>query len=197
MQQITITQLETAAKILGTDVCTVHAVYTVESRGKAFYATGKPIVLFEGHVFWNELKKRGIPPAQYAERFPHLVYPNWTRAFYAPTQQNEQMRLQQAKEIHVEAALCAASYGLFQIMGFNYALCGFACVQDFVEAQSQSAYAQLLAFIRFLQTTKLYIPLQQKNWAKFARGYNGAGYLQNKYDSKLAAAYEKCTTLSI
>jgi hypothetical protein len=30
-----------------------------------------------------------------------------------------------------------------------------------------------------------------KDWAKFARGYNGPGYAQNAYDVKLAQAYEK------
>jgi hypothetical protein len=38
------------------------------------------------------------------------------------------------------------------------------------------------------------IKLENLDWAKFARGYNGAGYKQNKYDEKLAAAYKKYKT---
>jgi hypothetical protein len=33
--------------------------------------------------------------------------------------------------------------------------------------------------------------LKNKNWAAFARGYNGKDYKINKYDQKLAAAYKK------
>ena len=33
--------------------------------------------------------------------------------------------------------------------------------------------------------------LRQKNWANFAHAYNGAGYKQNKYDTKLQRAYDK------
>ena len=31
--------------------------------------------------------------------------------------------------------------------------------------------------------------LQNKNWAEFARRYNGPAYAQNRYDEKLAEAY--------
>ena len=33
--------------------------------------------------------------------------------------------------------------------------------------------------------------MQQKNWARIAYLYNGSGYKANKYDTKLAAAYNK------
>ena len=32
--------------------------------------------------------------------------------------------------------------------------------------------------------------LRERNWAKFARAYNGPGYAQNQYDVKLKQAYE-------
>ena len=32
-------------------------------------------------------------------------------------------------------------------------------------------------------------PLREKNWAAFARAYNGAGYAQNAYDTRLRNAY--------
>ncbi len=31
--------------------------------------------------------------------------------------------------------------------------------------------------------------LQAKNWASFARLYNGSGYAENQYDKKLLNAY--------
>jgi hypothetical protein len=33
--------------------------------------------------------------------------------------------------------------------------------------------------------------LRDKDWAGFARRYNGPAYAENKYDEKLSAAYEK------
>jgi hypothetical protein len=33
--------------------------------------------------------------------------------------------------------------------------------------------------------------LQDRDWAAFAKAYNGKGYAKNKYDEKLAAAYKK------
>ena len=33
--------------------------------------------------------------------------------------------------------------------------------------------------------------LKAKDWANFARGYNGPAYAKNRYDVKLAAAYAK------
>ena len=33
--------------------------------------------------------------------------------------------------------------------------------------------------------------LQNRNWADFAKRYNGPAYAQNKYDEKLAKAYAK------
>lgn len=37
----------------------------------------------------------------------------------------------------------------------------------------------------------MYDALRNKDWATFARCYNGSGYAVNKYDEKLKAAYEK------
>jgi len=33
--------------------------------------------------------------------------------------------------------------------------------------------------------------LQNKDWAKFAQGYNGSGYKANRYDEKILNAYKK------
>ncbi len=55
----------------------------------------------------------------------------------------------------------------------------------------------LKAFGLFLKNNNLIEALQEKNWAKFAQGYNGLGYKQNKYDEKLAKAYQKYQQNSI
>nr|WP_203558277.1 N-acetylmuramidase family protein [Bacteroides sp. 224] len=100
-------------------------------------------------------------------------------------------RLEQAKKINIIAAYSSASWGMFQIMGFNYAACGCKDVIEFVERMSASEGEQLTLFIRFLQANKWSQYLQSLNWSEFARRYNGPGYTQNRYDEKLAAAYQK------
>ena len=51
--------------------------------------------------------------------------------------------------------------------------------------------AQLECFVNLITKWGLAPALRSRDWAKFARVYNGAGYAANKYDDKLAAAYRK------
>jgi hypothetical protein len=85
----------------------------------------------------------------------------------------------------------SASWGLFQIMGFNYTLCGFNTLQEFVTAMYNSEKDHLLAFCNYVKEMCLDDELREKRWADFARRYNGPQYKKNKYDVKLEAAYQK------
>jgi hypothetical protein len=89
------------------------------------------------------------------------------------------------------AALKSASWGRFQIMGFNHVLAGHPTVDLFVDAMHRSESAHLDAFGAFLRSTGLADSLKNKDWAKFAKGYNGPAYADNKYDIKLEHAYAK------
>ena len=60
-----------------------------------------------------------------------------------------------------------------------------------VEEACESEAGQLRQMAAFIKSAGLQDELMAKNWAKFARGYNGPGYAQNAYDVKLAQAYEK------
>ncbi|HIX04170.1 MAG TPA: N-acetylmuramidase family protein [Candidatus Odoribacter faecigallinarum] len=180
-----------AAERLGTDVPSLRAVHEVETgSSNGFWAPGKPIILFEGHVFWKQLEQRGISPAPLAAGNESILYPRWTRRYYG-TEREEYARLARALRIHEEAALMSASWGMFQIMGFNHKACGFASVHDFVRAMSQSPQAQLLAFVGFVEQRGLVPFLREHRWGDFARRYNGPGYVYNRYDLKLREAYER------
>ena len=180
-----------AAQELNVDPCALTAVVRVESSGAGFLAPGMPKILFEGHIFWRMLKKQGIDPERLANKHPSILFPKWTKAHYLGGRR-EYERLEEALAIHREAALCSASWGAFQIMGFNHEVCGFAGVEEFVEAHKRGAAGQLAAFCAFLRTNKLTFRLKSLDWAGFAKAYNGPGYAENKYDFKLAAAYEAC-----
>ena len=83
----------------------------------------------------------------------------------------------------------SASWGLFQILGSNFAAAGYGDVETFCHAMCQTENNQLRAFIGFVRTNGLADELKRHDWAGFARGYNGANYKINRYDEKLAAAY--------
>jgi len=52
-------------------------------------------------------------------------------------------------------------------------------------------YEHLEAFGRFIQQFDLLEPLRRKEWAVFAKGYNGEGYAANQYDTKPEKYYQQ------
>jgi hypothetical protein len=185
----------------GLELAAVKAVNEVESRGKGFLAFGKPVILFEGHVFWRQLEKRGINPNEFlTEHTKDILYEKWTRKFYKGGT-GEYHRLEKAAGLSDlpevrDAAYCSASWGSFQIMGYHFKKLGYDSVDEFVSAMNKHEREHLNAFGKFVATRsfsgkKLRDWLKEKNWEKFANGYNGSGYKKNKYDSKLETAYKK------
>lgn len=183
--------IKSTANALGVDPCAVRAVIEVESGGAGFLVDGRVRILFEGHVFWQQLQQHGINPVTLAKDHPSILYPTWTKSKYRGPA-GEWERLEEAKAINQDAALCSASWGLFQIMGFHYKVCGFQSVADFVAAQATDEDEQLKAFSKFMKANGLNRFLATKDWAGFAKRYNGAGYAANKYDTRLAEAYKRC-----
>ncbi len=181
---------------------TIKAVIKVETGGSGFLVDGSPKILFEGHIFWNELKKVNIKPEEYVVKFPDIVYPHWTKQYYKGGT-GEYDRLEKAKLIHEEAALKSASWGLFQIMGFNYDPAGFDNVDTFVKAQFESEKEHLKAFIHFInyksndQAKAIIDFLREKDWKGFAARYNGPRYYENQYDRKLEIAYNRYSSVNV
>lgn len=179
------------AEQLEVDPCAVKAVCQVESLGAGFLESGRPKILFEGHIFWKKLREHGEDPERHAAAHPNVVYRKWDRRQYKGGEA-EHTRLEEACAIHRCAALESASWGTFQIMGFNYPACGYENVENFVEDHADCAATHLKAFCRLLRANRWHECLRSLDWAGFARLYNGPAYAENKYDQKLAAAYEKC-----
>lgn len=173
------------AKLIGCDVEAVMAVASVESRGGGFDPEGFPKTLFEGHWFYKLTK------GKFAASYPTLCFPKWTTAHYGKTWQQEKARLSAAVALDRNAALQSASWGMFQIMGFNHGRCGFKTVQQFVTAMCKDENTQLEAFTQFIIASGLADEMRGRRWADFARLYNGPGYAKNKYDTKLEKAYSK------
>jgi hypothetical protein len=173
-----------AASELRVDVAKVWAIYDVESSGDAFI-DGRPAILFEPHRFSKSTGHR------FDKSHPTLSSWTWNRKLYPRSQDGRWRQLLDAVALDVDAGFMSASYGAFQILGENYAVCGAPDPWSFAWRQAQTVGDQLDAFIRFVAERGLSGPLRRGDWAAFARGYNGTAYRENKYDEKLAAAFAR------
>jgi len=185
---ITYSQYQNIATQLKVDTASVLAISKVESKGDGFLADGRPKILFEGHIFWKQLIAVGKNPKDFERGNENILYPHFDRTKYLGGVK-EYDRQERAAKIDQKAALLSASYGAFQIMGFNYAQCGFTSIEAFVASMKDEAL-QLLAFAQFIKKNGLLKDLQEKNWSNFARKYNGNAYKENKYDTKLQEQYD-------
>lgn len=178
------------------ELAAVKAVNDIESKGRGFLLDGRPKILFEGHVFWRQLEKRNITPSGYvSEETKNVLYKKWTRSYYSGGA-GEYDRMEKAATISSdlqfkEAAYSSASWGAFQIMGYHYKSLGYSTIDGFVSKMNEHEREHLGAFGKYLDVNRLIRHLQSKNWASFARGYNGPAYAKNKYDVKLKNAYER------
>lgn len=175
---------ENAAKEIGCEVAAIKAVSEVEAPRGGFLPSGKPTILFEAHIFSARTGHK------YDASHPNISSKKWNKSLYKGGEK-EYNRLEQAKALNEIAALESTSWGKFQIMGFNYSICGWPDVKSFVNDMYISEGKHLTAFVRFIKYNKLDQYLISKKWAMFALGYNGKEYKQNKYDEKIAAAYKK------
>lgn len=180
------------ANRLGIEPALLKAVQIVEAAGRdGFLSDGRPQILFEGHIMYKEFHKK-FPDRDLdylCKRFSTVFYPKWDKSKYFGGL-GEYKRLKLAKEIDEECALKATSWGMFQIMGFNHNLCGCKDVFDFVHKMSESHEKQLELMYYFMNNSGCLKELKEKDWAGFAKKYNGPGYAQNAYDQKLRNAYE-------
>lgn len=195
-----------AAK-LGCPYNHLRAVCEVESNGSAFLPDGSAVILFERHKFYQKLREVVADPttlkavardadvtATTVDQLMNAVsakYPNicsTTRGGYLGGVA-EYKRLGQATAIHIEAGYWSASYGAFQIMGFNCKLAGYKTATDMMLDFNRSEEAQLNGLMKFIEAQPaMHKALKEGDWATFARLYNGVDFQANRYDSKLAAS---------
>ena len=190
--KLTNEMIKDLANRLGIEPALLKAVQIVEAAGRdGFLSDGRPQILFEGHIMYKEFHKK-FPDRDLAylcKKFSMVFYPKWDKSKYFGGL-GEYKRLELAKEIDEECALKATSWGMFQIMGFNHNICGCKDVFDFVHKMSESHEKQLELMYYFMNNSGCLKELKEKDWAGFAKKYNGPGYAQNAYDQKLRNAYE-------
>lgn len=187
--------IKEAAKLLDVDVASIQAVAEVESRGNGFTDTGFVKILFERHKFYKFYKEKyGKAFADsLSAKYPDVCNP---KAGGYLGGRKEHYRLDAAIKIDRTIALLSASWGRFQIMGFNYKACGFDDVESFVKAMWVNEDEHLKAFVNFVNSDpNLLRTLKAKQWSQFAALYNGPDFKKNQYDTKLIQAYTKYAKL--
>lgn len=185
---ITENDYKKVAEYLDCDVASVKAIKEVESGKSPFLDSGYPTMLFEAHIFYKELGE--ITARKLQPLHPGIISKTWNRNLYKGGEK-EVTRLEEAWKISPKAAAASASYGAFQICGFNYKNCGYPGAIEFLGDIWKGELQQLNSFANFIKNTGIAKYLKAHDWTEVARRYNGPGYEANSYDRKLSAAYKK------
>jgi hypothetical protein len=165
---------------LGVDAATAWSILNVESGKAGFLADRRPQILFESHQF------HGQTGGAYDASHPEISQPTWVRDYAGGA--GEYPRLAKAFALDSEAALKSASWGLGQIMGFNYQVAGYSSIALFVQDACASEAKQLLQFQNFLISKGILAALQAHDWNTVALHYNGSGQV-DAYGSRLSQSY--------
>ena len=183
---------EEVAAQLGVDVAAMKAVVEIEAgrEHKGFWKEGHPLINFDLAVYRKMAKRHGVNLTKYTASHP-AIFNRPSIAKYGSQQAAVQARLDQALSIDTVSAIEGTFWGMFQIGGFNWRQCGAESPQDFARLMSRSERDQLELFAEFVSRTGLLPHLKSKNWAAFARGYNGPSYARRRYHTRLAQAYKK------
>ncbi len=182
---LTRADFEEVAATLGCEVEAIQAVVQVESgSGGAFAGDGKPVILFEPHIFSRLTNRR------FDASHPAISYRSWDASKYPRSQDGRWAQLREAYALDAQNAVASASYGLFQIMGFNHQFCGFADPKAFVSDMCRSQAQQLKAFAAFVRSKNLADELVRKDWEGFAAVYNGTGQVE-RYGRLMREAYDR------
>ncbi len=192
-KKLTDNDIRDIAANFGLKFAHIKAIFVVEAGGKSGFLAEDPnipVTLEEGHIFYKYLKQKGRDVDAIARNYPTICYPRWTKAYYKKGKAEYERYLLAAK-IDEECAMLATSWGMGQIMGFNYKAAGYTSLNMFVSAMYTSERDQLLAMCKFIKSnTKMYNALKTEDWATFAKLYNGPDYATNKYDQKLKKAFD-------
>lgn len=164
------------------------AVIEVESAGRIFARVegrNEPVIRFEGHYFHRllrgEQRARAVAKGLASPRAGAVRNPSGQTARWA--------LLRRASRINRIAAYSSCSWGVGQVMGSHWQWLGYGSV-DALVSEARSGFAgQIRLMLRFIDKSGLRSALVHRDWAAFARGYNGSGYRRNRYDSKLSLAH--------
>lgn len=179
-----------AARVHGIEPEVLTAFGQIESPKGPYMTDGRMPILFEAHVFARNTNPKG----KYNEEFPTLSSNKWDRHLYGAAGSWQYERLCRAMALDQRAALMACSWGAYQILGENYKMLGFECVEEMVFYMLESEANQFDCFIRFLVNRSIMPALRAKDWATAFYKYNGPAYAKHGYDTRFLQIYRDLTS---
>ena len=188
--RLTNADFEKAGAELGVEAAAVHAVaHTEEGPTGGFGPDGRPTIRYELHVFSDKTAHA------YDKLYPYVSQRTLalSRPFHEGGAVREWSNMYAAMMLRKERekALESASWGRFQVMGLQYAFCGYASIDAFVADMHVSEARHLHVFLAYVRKAGLIGALKAKNWDAFALGYNGKAYKTNNYQIHMAQNYAR------
>ena len=189
MNDSVVRELVRAAKRRGIRPEALCALVEIETAGIPFENDNNtPRLLYERHIAYREAQKKGV-----LNQFVNagLAIPKWNKATQYKDQGSSAKRIAlitRARAIDENVANRSASWGLGQTMGFLAEEQGFTDATEMVDHMTGSIPGQIDCMLRELTRKKLIQPLNNRQYVQVAKVYNGPGYAQNSYDTKLADA---------
>lgn len=172
-----------AAAKLNCDTAAILAVSEVESNSTPFNRDGSIYIRFEANSFYR--RTNGIHGEnEYSKR-------EWQPKLLKTNQVSQHILFEKASFKDNKEAILSTSFGMFQIMGFNFRLTGIERLDEFIDALQKTDINQLDMFVNFILNVGLDYKLRNRDWLGFAKEYHGRSYYFNKYDKKLEKAYIK------
>lgn len=177
----------------------LRALAAFEGRA-GFDKTGRLIIAYETHVF----SRNTTPRHRFDRSHPRLSTRNWVNVRRLPRDAFHPMRLSneerwallaEAMELEGDAALKAASYGRYQILGEGAPELGFAGAEEMVRHLYQGEMAHLDLAIRFMRSRDILDDVRSANWERVIRRWNGDGQVAwataqvRKYQRQYASLY--------
>ena len=183
-------EIETVAIRIGVEPAALLAIAEVEAAGRA-YATAngrrEPVIRFEGHYFDRRLPAAKRPAAREAG----LAAPKAGAVKNPASQAARWAMLAKAAEIDHRAAHESVSWGIGQVMGAHWEWLGYADIDALVAEARSGVGGQISLMARYIDKAGLAAAIRRRDWAAFARAYNGPGYERHAYDRKIPAVYAK------
>ncbi|MEO8564000.1 MAG: N-acetylmuramidase domain-containing protein [bacterium] len=176
-------------------------VLCVESSGQGMTDSGRLIIRFENHVFWDQWGKRN--EADFRAHFSYDATKRWTKHRYRQSaadawktshgvgQGAEWEAFNIARALNDDAAMQSISMGAPQIMGFNHAAIGYDSARAMFDRFQADERYHILGLFDFVKgggkTSRMLEALRRGQYDQFATYYNGNGQAA-AYGAKIRAA---------
>ena len=157
------------AEKFGFEVAVVQAIEAVESGGRP------AAVRFEPHLWHRHYKKLGLTEAQ-RDAMPFTRNPDNKPPFSKVRSETNETAFNKALEINPSAALYCTSFGLYQVMGYqfpNYKNKTKAREHVVRFRQDPVGVSYELLEVWFGKNSKAQQAAKTKDWRELARRYNG------------------------